>query len=98
MFHTQQTSTVESLTGSSVGEPGNRMVPRIVAFLRGRTQPQARLLRQVETMQLGPRRAVYLIECDGDRFLIAAGGDGVSAPVPLTQGFAARNAAGVGPQ
>lgn len=47
---------------------------------------QKRVLRHVETLSLGTKRAVFLIECDGQRFLLA---DGMSSPVPLTQRFAA---------
>lgn len=40
-------------------------------------------LRHVETLSLGAKRSVVLIECDGQRFLIA---EGMSAPVALAQG------------
>jgi hypothetical protein len=47
---------------------------------------QKKSLRHIETLSLGTKRAVFLIECDGQRFLVA---DGMSAPVPLMQRFAA---------
>ncbi len=44
-----------------------------------------RRMKRVETLTLGPRKAVHLIECDGHRFLLA---DGLSTPVvlPIDQG------------
>ena len=48
-------------------------------------------LRHLETLALGHKRSVYLVECDGERFLIAAGGEGLSTPVPLTQKFSMRD-------
>ena len=51
-----------------------------------KTGSHQKLLRHVETLSLGPKRSVHLVECEGQRFLVA---DGMSAPVPLTQRFAA---------
>ena len=56
---------------------------RLAAMLRGPRGGSPRALRHVETLQLAPGRSLYLVECDGDRFLVAGGGDGLSAPVPL---------------
>ena len=56
---------------------------RLSRLLRGAARPQTRTLRQVEALHLGPKRTLYLVECDGQRFLLAAGGDNVSAPVPV---------------
>ncbi len=50
----------------------------------------ARLLRHVETLPLGPRQSLYLIECGGNRFLVAAGANNLSAPVPLQDDRLAR--------
>jgi len=60
-------------------------VQRMFKRLRGQ-QSHKKSLRHVETLSFGTKRAVFLIECDGQRFLVA---DGMSAPVPLTQRFAA---------
>jgi hypothetical protein len=62
---------------------------RLAALLRGAKNSGTPALRHVETLSLGPRRSLYLVECDGERFLIAAG-EGLSAPVPLTQQFVVR--------
>lgn len=51
-----------------------------------KTRSHQKLLRHVETLSVGPKRSVHLMECEGQRFLVA---DGMSAPVPLTQRFAA---------
>lgn len=64
---------------------------RLAALLRGSRSTGIRALRHVETLSLGPKRSLYLVECDGERFLVAAG-EGLSAPVPLTQRFAMRPA------
>lgn len=53
------------------------------AFVK--TGSQQKTLRHVETLSLGAKRNVYLMECDGQRFLVA---DGLSTPVPLTQRYA----------
>lgn len=44
---------------------------------RARTQP-ARHMRLVETLTIGPKRSVALLELDGRRFLIGMGNDGVT--------------------
>ena len=67
---------------------------RLATLLRGSKGSAARALRHVETLPLGPKRSLYLVECDGERFLVAAGAEGLSAPVPLTQRFAMRPASG----
>lgn len=85
MAQTPQTRMEWSLDDSSNPLRSNSIMHRLAALLCVRKQPQTRLLKQVESLQLGPKRAVYLVECDGMRFLIAAGGDSMSAPVPLTQ-------------
>jgi hypothetical protein len=48
--------------------------------------PRQKSLRHVETLSLGAKRNIYLFECEGQQFLVS---DGLSAPVPLTQRFAA---------
>jgi hypothetical protein len=65
---------------------------RLAALMRGAKRNGTPALRHVETLSLGPRRLLYLVECDGERFLVS-GGDGLSAPVPLTQQFVMRPSA-----
>lgn len=61
---------------------------RLQNFARSLTQTRShqKSLRHVETLSLGAKRSVHLVECEGQRFLVA---DGLSAPVPLTQRFTA---------
>lgn len=47
---------------------------------------QGKSLRHIETLTFAAKRSVFLIECDGQRFLVS---DGMSAPVPLAQRYAA---------
>lgn len=70
--------------------PPKGLGERLAALLCRPKGSAARVLRHVETLPLGPKRFLYLVECDGERFLVAAGGEGLSAPVPLTQRFAMR--------
>jgi flagellar biogenesis protein FliO len=53
---------------------------RAQLWLRGQSVA-ARRMRHLETLPLGTKRSLYLVECDGSQFLVAAGGDSVSAPV-----------------
>ncbi len=69
---------------------------RLASLLRSSNRMETRALRHVETLALGPKHSIYLVECDGERFLVAAGAEGLSAPVPLTQRFAMRAAPGAG--
>lgn len=57
---------------------------RFLKTLAAKRVPQ-KSLRHVETLSLGAKQKIHLLECDGQRFLVA---DGLSAPVPLTQRFA----------
>jgi hypothetical protein len=66
---------------------------KLATLLRGSKVSGKRNLHHLETLSLGPKRSVYLVECEGERFLIAAGGEHLSAPVPLTQRFAMRASA-----
>ena len=84
----------ETAEASLRNEPGcfarliSRWITFILARLRGQSTATPRVLRHVETLSLGPKRQVFLIECDGERFLVAGGSDGLGAPVPLTRRFA----------
>lgn len=55
----------------------------VKSFAKARSHQKS--LRHIETLSLGAKRNVHLVECEGQRFLVA---DGLSAPVPLTQRFA----------
>jgi len=70
----------------------NGLAGKVQNWFRTRTgSANARRLRLVETLPLGPRRSVALIECDGRCFLAGMGGDGVTTLVPLaTQGSIAQ--------
>jgi flagellar biogenesis protein FliO len=52
------------------------------SLLNERVEP-VRLMRLVETLPLGPKRWIHLVECDGQSFLVAAGADNMSAPVSI---------------
>ena len=58
------------------------LIQRLAALLRG-TATSERALRCVETLHLGPKRTLFLVECDGKRFLAGGGSDGISALLPL---------------
>jgi flagellar biogenesis protein FliO len=66
-----------------------RLAAWLTARLGNRSEASSRRLRHVETLPLGLKRQLLLIECDGERFLVAVTGDSVSAPVPLTRACAA---------
>ncbi len=75
----------------ALAEPDAVEVPswrqRLRVFLTAFTSmrvPQ-KSLRHIETLSLGAKQKIYLLECEGQRFLVA---EGLSAPVPLTQRFA----------
>ena len=71
--------------------PPTGPVQRIVMFLQRALRPRAaakRSLRRIETLPLGPRKCVHLVECGGQYFLLA---DGLSAPVQVAM---ERNEAG----
>jgi len=46
-------------------------------------KPPQRRLRLVETLPLGPRQRLHLLECDGQRFLLLAGMGGSAQLLPL---------------
>lgn len=56
---------------------------RIARLLRQAGSTSGRTMRHLETLSLGRRHLLYLVECHGERFLIAAAGDSISAPVPV---------------
>lgn|GEM_PF-5387251 len=67
-------------------EPKQGWLQSLVQKLAGRISavrrsPVRRTLRHVETLSLGQKRTIYLIECDGNRFLVT---DGMSAPVAVS--------------
>lgn len=54
----------------------------VVQHLKGtRGREQRRHMRVVETLPLGPRRNLYLVSCDGERFLVGAGQESVQTIV-----------------
>jgi hypothetical protein len=48
-----------------------------------RRSSSAPLMRHVETLHLGRKRSLLLVECEGGRYLITASGDSLSAPVGM---------------
>ena len=71
------------LAAASQRDTSGSVLGRLAALLRGFTRPQTRRLRCVEALQLGPKRALYLVECDGSRFLAGGGNDGIHTLLPL---------------
>ncbi len=59
----------------SANPPGLAEV--LLNWWRMRTTTAPRQLRLVETLPLGPKRSVALLELDGRRFLAGMGADGV---------------------
>ncbi len=59
-------------------QPSQGLAAGLVQWWRTRTQPAARQLRLVETLALGPKRSVALLQLGGQRFLAGMGPDGVS--------------------
>ncbi len=53
-------------------------------WLRARTQP-TKQMRLVETLTLGPKRSVALLEINGQQFLAGMGADGVSTLLQVSQ-------------
>ena len=49
----------------------------LLAWWHSRTAPTPRRLRLLETLPIGPKRSVALLELDGKRFLAGMGADGV---------------------
>ena len=58
----------------------------IASLIRVRVADGARHMRQIESLTLGPKRYLHLVGCYGEQFLLAASGEGLSAPVPLRSG------------
>lgn len=67
---------------TKISAPVDGLAGRVGNWLRTRTERE-RHLRVVETLPLGQRRSVALLECDGQRFLAGMGADGVTTLVPL---------------
>lgn len=63
---------------------GDGLAGRVQQWFRTRT-PRERQLRLVETLALGHRRSIALVECDGQRFLAGMSADGVSTLVPIAK-------------
>jgi flagellar biogenesis protein FliO len=49
-------------------------------------QKQTRRMRVVETLPLGGKRSLFLVECEGKTFFVGCGGDAVNCiyPAPHT--------------
>lgn len=80
------TSAFPGQTTKTASVPSPRGIAGALGqWWRTRTQP-ARHLRLVETLALGPKRSVALLELDGQRFLAGMGADGVTTLVPVPAG------------
>jgi flagellar biogenesis protein FliO len=55
-------------------------------------------MRLAETLSLGGKRQLMLVICDGQRFLVGTGGEGVGTIVAFTPGSAQSEAASVEPK
>jgi flagellar biogenesis protein FliO len=62
----------------------------LVRSLRGRLAT-TQSLKHLETLSLGMKRQLLLVECDGKRFLISSVGEYMSAPVPTEQSRVLQN-------
>lgn len=58
------------------------LLSRVLAWLNGSCAPQKQL-RVLETVTLGDKRMVAMIQADGRRFLVGGGPSGVSLLTPL---------------
>lgn len=45
--------------------------------------PRSRRLQLLETLSVGERKQILLVECDGVRFLVTSSAQGLSAPAPV---------------
>lgn len=46
-------------------------------FAGAARRPLRKHMRVVETLPMGPRRNLYLVSCDGERFLVGTGTDSI---------------------
>ena len=77
--HARTSGSVSTSTGSA-GIPAaaaHGLAGVVGQWWRARTQ-QPRQMRLVETLAIGPKRSVALLELDGQQFLVGMGADGVS--------------------
>jgi flagellar biogenesis protein FliO len=51
-----------------------------------------RRMELIETLQLGGKRQLLLVSCDGQRYLVGAGGDNIHSIAELVHGHPARSA------
>ena len=61
---------------------GQRFARLVVRLGRDRSAPRMEL---VEALALGGKRQLLLVVCDGQRYLVGTGGDGVQTIVPMGQ-------------
>ena len=65
--------------------PSYSLADRVQGWLRMKSSREQHM-RLVETLALGPKRSVALIQVDGQTFLAGMGADGVTTIVPVTAG------------
>ncbi len=67
--------TASRLPPTPAGSRG--LAGTLLSWWHCRTAPTPRRMRLLETLPLGPKRSVALLELDGQRFLAGMGADGV---------------------
>ena len=50
-------------------------------FAKRQKRPSRKHMRVVETLPMGPKRHLYLVSCDGERFLVGGGAESVQTIV-----------------
>ncbi len=50
-------------------------------FTKARNRGERKHMRVVESLPMGPKRHLYLVSCDGERFLVGGGLDSVQSIV-----------------
>ncbi len=65
--------------------PAQGLAGWLLAMVGRLTRPERRAARKhmrvVETLPMGPKRHLYLVSCDGERFLVGGGTDSVQTIV-----------------
>lgn len=70
--------TVQNASLRKDKTPGGWLTRMWRALISERKQTKS--LRHIESLSLGAKRTLFLVECDGQRYLVA---DGMTAPVPV---------------
>lgn len=79
---TSKTATQPRLFGRLIGWTQRAVRERIAGLARPRCEPRLKL---IETLQLGGKRQLMLVLCDGQRVLVGTGGDSIQSIAELQQ-------------